>query len=196
MYIRDLEKLSVESGQNPAMGEWINPDALTQMRLGMMTLPSRGIVKTVEQVNFEREEKAKTPPPPTPEEVKLQIEQGRMALEERRLAIEEKKIEFEMLQGQKREEMEFIERQNNTYARIAEAESQLARAQTDKEIAFLQLAQKSESEQVRSQIMGQIAIMTEETKRILGGLQHAKEARDQLLTRRELELKAKTGSGI
>jgi hypothetical protein len=195
-YIRDMEKLSVEANQNEALGEWINFDELTKGRLNMMHIPSRGIVKTVEQVNAERQKKAEQPPEPSPEMVKLQIEQGRMELEKERLAIEREKLQFELQQGQRREEMEYEERTLNTFARITESETELARSQNEKEIAILQLAAKSENEQYRTQVQAEIGIMSEETKRILGGLNHTAKIREQLLYNKEMEIKKKTGSGI
>lgn len=196
MYIRDMEKLSVEASQNPALGDWINQDELAKTRLGMMQIPVGGIVKSVDQYNQEQEAKAANPPPPTKEEVDLQIQMRKLDLEEKRLMIEKGKLAFEQSQGQRREEMEYEERMVNTYARIAEAESELQRAQTDKEIEYIKLAAKTEDSAERNAIMGQMSVMSEETKRILGGLEHMRKSRDQLITERELDLAEATGEGI
>jgi hypothetical protein len=52
-HIRDMEKLIVQASQNPALGTHINMGELVRAQLGMMTLPTRSIVKSAEQVQAE-----------------------------------------------------------------------------------------------------------------------------------------------
>lgn len=196
MHIRDMEKISVESGQNPAMGEWINPDELVKLRLGMMSLPSRAIVKTDAQVMAEREERAANPPPPDPETIKAQAEIRRLDIEEQRLAIENRKVDMEYELNQKREEMEHRERLSNTYARVTEAEAQVVKSQNEKEMRMLELAIRSDTEAEREKWAAGIAIRNDDTKRLLGQLGHTAKLRDQLLTAQELKYAEKEGKGI
>ncbi len=196
LYIRDMEKISVESAQNPALQERINIDELTRARLAMMTIPSRAIVKSDEQVQAERDEKAQNPPPPPPEVLKLEIDKARLELETKRLQLEEMKIQMEGTIQQQREQWENEERLANTYARVAEAEAQVVKSQNEKEMRLLELASRTENEAERTRLTAGIQMRNDETKRFLAGLQHTAKVREQLLTQEELKIKREKGSGI
>ncbi len=202
-HIRDMEKLIVQAAQNPIMSEYLNIGELVRAQLGMMTLPTRSIVKSSEQVQREQEEKAKNPPPPSPEEMKFQEAMTRLELEKEKLALEREKLQFEVGLNQRREEMENEERLANTYARVAEAEGQVVKSQNEKEIALLTLAAKSEIEAKRERLTAGIALQNDATNRYLKGLDHTAKARDQLIKqdendiyREEMQLKREKGSGI
>ncbi len=196
MYIRDMEKLSVEASQNPETQKHIDMNQLIRARLAMMTLPSQTIVKDMQVVLQEEKARKAQPPQPDPAMMKAIADLERIKLEERRLNIEEQKLQFELGANQRREEMEFRERELTTYARIAESEAAVVKSQNEKEIAMLQIAAKAQTESERNQIMAGIQLQNDATKRYLAGLDLGLKARDQLLTEKELGLKAKTGSGI
>lgn len=188
LHIRDLEKLSVESAQNPNMEKWINMDALTQARLSMMNLPSRDIVKTPEQMQADEEERAANQQPP-PEMLKLQ-------LESRRLAIDEAQLEFEMQQQQQREAWEHDEKMAAVNARFVESQARVTVSQNEKETEMLKLAARSEEFAAQLQSQEKIARENNLTKAFQSGLQQQIKAKEQELTQTELDLKAKIGSGI
>lgn len=195
MYIRDMEKLSVESSNNPELAKHLEMNAVTRARISMMTLPSRSLVKSLDQVLAE-EEQRQANQPPNVDLIKAEAEMKRVELEDKRLQLEAAKLEFEKAQNQQREAWEHEERTLNTYARVTEAQSELLRSQNDKETAMIQLAAKMKNEQEKQSLMANIAIMNEETKRYLASMQATVKAREQLLTEREQDIKLKTGSGI
>ena len=186
-HIKDMEKLIVQAGQNPAVGDEVNMSNLVRAQISMMSLPTLSIIKSYEQKQAEAEEKAANPPPPSPDEIKAQAEMARIELEKERLGLERMKMEFEMGQGQRREEMEFQERMTNTYARVAEAEAQVVKSQNEKEIALLQLAAKAGNEAERERLTAGIALQNDATSRFTAGLQHEQKSRDQLIKLKELQ---------
>lgn len=202
-HIRDMEKLIVQSSQNPMLAEYINVGELVRAQLGMMTLPTTAIVKSSEQVQAEAEAKAQNPPPPSPEEMQMQVDMRKLELEEKKLELEYKKLEFELNQNQRREEMEHEERLANTYARVAEAEGQVVKSQNEKEIALLSLAAKTETEMERNQLTAGIARQNTLTTEYAAKLSHTQKSRDQLIKldeneiyREEMQLKREKGEGI
>lgn len=195
MFIRDMEKLSVETANNPETAKHVDMGALTRARLSMMNIPSGDIVKTMEQVSQEEAERQANQQP-DPEMIKAQAEMKRLELEERRLANEEAKLRFEMNQNQQREAWEREERMVASYARLAEIEGQVVKSQNEKEIALLQIAAKAESEAERNRLTALVQVKNDDTKRYLGGMQAQIKARDQLLYEREMDLKRDKGEGI
>ena len=195
LYIRDMEKLSLEASQNPQTGKYINLDELLIARLSMMHLPSNRIIRTPDEVAAYEQQMAQQQGP-NPEMVKLQLEERRLALEEKKVELDSLRMEFDMTQVQQREAWEFQERQSNTYARVAEAEAQVVSSQNEKDVAMLQLAAKDEQFRAKLGNDLEIARMREETKAFLAGQQDNRKQIDQLLTAREQQLKKTTGSGI
>lgn len=188
LHIRDLEKLSVEASQNPEMAKWVNMDSLTRARLSMMNLPSRDIIKSVEQMTADEEERAKNQQPP-PEMLKLE-------LESRKIALEEASLEFEMQQQQQREAWEHDEKMAAVNARFVESQARVAVSQNEKETEMLKLAARSEEFASQLQSQEKIARENNLTKAFQAGLQQQVKAKDQQLYETELELKAQTGSGV
>ena len=188
LHIRDLEKLSVEASQNPEMAKWVNQNSLTRARLSMMNLPSKDIIKSVEQMMADEEEKAKNEQP-NPEMLKLE-------LESRRLAIQEAELEFEMQQQHQREAWEHDEKMAAVNARFVESQARVAVSQNEKETEMMKLAARSE--EFAAQLMSNEKIAKENnlTKAFQAGLQQQVKAKDQQLYETELALKAATGSGV
>lgn len=136
VHIRDLEKLSVESAQNPELAAWINQPALQRVRLAAMNIPDASIVKTEQQYLEDKEAQAANQGP-DPAMMELQLQARKLELEEAQLA-------FEMKQNQQREVMEHTEKLEATRARLVESQARVAVSQNEKEIALIELAQKNE----------------------------------------------------
>lgn len=164
--LRDLEKLSVESAQNPEMAKWINADVLTKMRLDMMNLPSKAVIKTEEEVKAE-EEAAKNAPP-SPEVMQMQLESRKIKVDEDRLA-------FDMKQGQQLAVWTHEEKMGAEQARLVEAQARVAVSQNDKEIALLQLQQRHAEAGMKTDASVQIATQNNQTKAFTAGINHATE---------------------
>ncbi len=194
--IANLEKLSVEAAQNPELADHVDQSSMTRARLTMMRLPEMGIIRTPEQVEQIRQERAQQPQPPDPNQVKLEIERSRVEMERERLAFEREKFQFEstkQLQQLRLEEMVNLEQ---IEARKFDAQSRVLQVQTEREIAMLQLAARSEAD--RAKVIAQLEKqnMADETERFLAGISAAEGASERALMREEMQLKAKTGSGV
>lgn len=189
----DMEKLSVESSNNPALAMVLNLEELTKSRLQAMKLPNSNIVKSPEQIKQAQEE-AKNQP--NIEMIKLEIEQKRVALEERKLALEEQKLQFENTKNQQRELWEHQERIANTEARNYENQVDSERAKADYDIAMMTLAgkQKIDLATIETKLLS-IQQKTAMDQMKLGVDVQTK-TQEQALKSREMNIKERTGSGI
>ena len=188
LHVRDLEKLSVEAAQNPELAKWIDQPSLQRARLTLMSLPSRDIIKSVEQVQKEDEERAANAQP-NPDVMKLE-------LDARKVALEEMKLEFEVQQQQQREAWEHEEKMSAAHARFVESQARVAVSQNEKETEMLKLQAKQEEAGQKIASQERIARENNQTRAFMKGLEQQTKARDQELYQTELELKATTGSGV
>jgi len=196
-YIKDLEKVSVETANNPEMAKRINQGALQRARLSMMQLPYTDIIMDEEEVaEAERKAAENKNNTPDPASIKALAELEKLELDKARLELDFKKLEFEQTLNQQRETLESQERLAATQARLTESQAQILKADTDREIALINLAAKEESAARRDQIL--IESMKEDSanKKFIAGLQHLSKTRQQVLTQAELELAQATGKGI
>lgn len=188
LHIRDLEKLSVEAAQNPEMAKWINQKNLSRVRIEMMTLPSKEIINTPEQV-AQNEAEAAANAEPSPDMMELQLKARRMDLDEAQL-------EFELTQQQKREEWEHEEKMTANQARLVEAQARVAVSQNEKEIAIMQLAQKSASDAAKIMSSENINRENNQTKAFLTGIEETRKQQETDLYGEEIEVKKDMGSGV
>lgn len=187
LHIRDLEKLSVESAGNSELAKWIDQPLLQRTRIEMMNLPSKGIIKTKEQVEADEQEAAKKGPPP--EMIELQ-------LKARTIALEEKKLAFEMKQQQQREAWEHEEKMTANQARLVESQARVAVSQNEKETEILKLAQRDSEASQKILAQERIARENNQTKAFLKGLEETRKTQENALYQRELDIKEQTGSGV
>jgi hypothetical protein len=187
LHLRDLEKLSVEAAQNPEMAKWINMGELQRVRLEMMTIPTRTVMKTEEQMAAD-EEAAKNQPPPT-EVMDLQLKARKLALEEAQLA-------FEAKQQQQREIMEHEEKMTANQARLVEAQARVAVSQNEKETEIIKLAARSE--ETAAKLVSNEKMNRENNQTTAFGIAIAetRKRQENELYAEELKLKAATGSGV
>lgn len=188
LHLRDLEKLSVESAQNPEIAKQIDMRQLSRMRIEMMNLPSKAVLKSIEQVELEEQQAAQNQMP-DPEMMKLQ-------LDARRLALEEAKLQFEMQQNQQREIMEHEERMAAANARLIESEARLAVSQNEKEIALIELAQRDKEHGEKLLAQHQINRENNQTKAFTLSMQEARKQREVQAYEAEIDLAATKGQGV
>jgi hypothetical protein len=193
MHIRDMERLRMEAQSNPAIAQVVNMDELVKASLAMMHLPSAAILKTPEEIAAAAQAAAEQP---NPDMMKMQIEMEKINVDKQRLALEAQQLQFEQTLQQQREIMDYQERQQANQARMLEAQATVIRTQHEKEIQFLQLAQKMEDSKERNKLMAQIAILNDSTKRFEAQAHAEAKARDQLLTIEEMKIKNREGTGI
>lgn len=187
LYIRDLEKLSVEAAQNPEMAKRINQGNLTQVRLDMMNIPNRTIMKTEEEM--QADEAAAANQPPAPEVMKLQIDK-------QRLDLEAMKLDFETKQQQQREAWEHEEKMSAVEARFMESQARVTVSQNEKEIALLQLAAKTETDAAKILSQENIQRENQHTQVFLKSMEETRKRQELQLYDKELEIKVNTGSGV
>lgn len=187
LHIRDLEKLSVEAAQNPEMAKHINISELTKVRLDMMSLPNRTIIRTEEEVKKLEAEAANAPPPPEILELQLKA---------RDLDLKEAQLEFEVVQNQQREQWENEERMAANQARLLESEARVAVSQNEKEIAILQLMQKSEEAAAKLLLQEKIARENNSTATFLKSMEETRRLQENAIWQNEIDLAANKGSGV
>lgn len=187
IHIRDLEKLSVESAQNPELAKWIEQPALQRSRLEMMNLPSKAIIKTPEQV--QKDDEARANAGPSPQEMELQLEARKIAVMEGELA---HKVRTEQQDAQWQHE----EKMTANQARLVESQARVAVSQNEKEIEILKLMQKDGAEARKLMTEEKIATQNNQTTAFLTGLEETRKNQENELYSRELDIKEKTGSGV
>ncbi|UFK09592.1 portal protein [Xanthomonas phage DES1] len=186
VYMREMEKLSVEAAQNPELAKWINMDALTKARLASMTIPHKEIVKSEQQV---AEEQAAMQPQPDIAMLELQ-------LEERKQTLLEAELQFKMQQEQQREAWEHDERMAAAQARLVESEARVAVSQNEKEIEILKLAQRDQENSQAILSKMQMNRENNQTKTFQIAMQEARKQQETDTYRDEVSLAAKTGKGV
>lgn len=193
MYIRDLERLQMIIKQDPEASMVINKEVLFRAQLQAMHLPYEGIVRSDEEIEQLRQQAAQQP---NPQAMEMQVKMKELEIKERELGLKEQQLQFELQQQQMREIMDYEERMSANRAREREAEAAMVRTQNEKDIQYLQLAQKMESDAERLRIMREIAVTNNETKMFSEKLKADAKARDQILTVEELKLKHQGKTGV
>lgn len=199
MYVGDLEKLSVEASQNPAMGMLINQDELTRARLSVMRIPHKLIVKSPEEVAQAQQEAANTP---SPEEIKAQQEQVKLEIEQiklqtaqiqaqadmQRMQLELQKLQAETSQAMQLAQWKHEEVMGANAARQAESQAQVLTAATQERIEYLKLAQKDGMDKAKVMVEMNKIQVADDRERFFKGIDTAMEANEQNLFQQELEL--------
>lgn len=187
LHIRDLEKLSVEAANNPDMAIHINQGELQRVRLDMMSLPSKTIIRSREEVEQILAEQQNAPPPPEILELELSA---------RKVALEEAKLDFETTLAQQREAWEHEERMEANAARFVEAQARVTVSQNEKETEIIKLMQRSEETAARLMSNERIVKENNMTKAFLKGLEETRKERELDLVDKELDLAHRIGKGI
>lgn len=193
IYIRDLERLSVESSQNPEMAMAVDTAALTKARLDLMHLPNRTIVRTDEAIAQMKQEQQNKP---DPDMIALQIKQTEAETSRMKVQLDGQKLQFEAQQQQQRELWDHQEKMSANYARTVESDAMVRRALLEKETEMIKLASQSQNEALKQQYLLQANMDSNDTKAFIAGMQENRKERENLLYEQELKLKAKTGSGV
>jgi hypothetical protein len=194
MQAAKLEKLSIEAAQNPQMAEFLNIDELYRARLVGMGLPDGPIVRTTEQI-AEARQAAQENQQPDPEQIKLQLEAQKLELENQKLQIEAQRMAMESEARQIELQLKMQTEQIQAEAKMMQAQADLMKMEQQREIALLTLAQQDE--QHRSTIMQKVmqSQLTEETKRLMKGMDAQAEIRKDKLALMEMEIAKKQNKG-
>lgn len=188
LHIRDLEKLSAEAAQNPAMAKWIKQDVLARIRLSLMSLPTLEVIKTEEEVRADEEAAAANAPP--------NIEMLELELQARKITLEEATLEFESLQQQQREQWDHEEKMTANQARLVESQARVAVSQNEKDTELIKLSASNELAVAKILSGEKIARENNQTQAFLAALEETRKQQETELYGREIELKRQTGSGV
>lgn len=209
--VKDLEKLSVEASQNPALGDWINQDALQKARLSIMTLPNNNIVRTQEEY-----EEAMSKKGPDPQQIENQLKQQELQIKNQELQIKVQELQTKQAEMQlKAQEMQLNnaraasdiqinqqmalwdhqEKMGAVYARIQESQSQVIAAELARQTELLKLAQKDSVDKAAIMADLQKENIKDSREKFLAGVDHANEMRKYLLQEQEIKLAKKNGQG-
>lgn len=193
MYIRDLERLSMEVQQNPALADVIDVGALTRSRLAAMHIPDNRIVRSPEEAAQIAEQRQQQPDPAM---LELQLKERELALKEQELALRAQNLQFEQTMVQRREEMDFQEKMGSNQARLMEAQARVLEVQGNERIELLKLAQKGELETARMNALVQTSMDQNDSRVFIASMNAQTKVRDQNLIQQELNTKVETGTGI
>ena len=204
MHIRDLERLQMETAQNPAMAMWINQDALAKARLHLMQIPDATIIRTPEQYAQHLEQQQQQP---DYQMIELEIKMADAQRADRELALKEAQLQFETQQAQQRELWEHEEKMGSNYARVQEAQAQVIKARAEVEVEYAKLAAKDNQVRLKIQSDAQAKQNANDAQVFMESLRQNRAAVeqqlnmetkqvDQILTAEELALKRQIGTGI
>lgn len=204
MHIRDLERLQMESVQNPALAAWVNQDALARARLHLMKIPDHTIIRTPDQYAEYQQQLAEQP---NPEMIKMQLDMADAQRADRELQLKEMQLQFEMQQAQQREAWEHEEKMGSNYARVQEAQAQVIKARSEVEAEIIKLSAKdrqlamklqAEGQAKQNQVDAQVFMesMRQNTQLVTAQLSKEDRQMDQLLHAEEMALKRELGTGV
>lgn len=193
VHIRDLERLSMEVTQNPALAAWINVDQLQIARLSLMKLPHSKIVRTPEEYAAAQQAMAQQPDPAM---IEMQLRMKEVQLAEMKLQLEAGQLQFQIQQQQQREQWEHEEKMAANIARLREADAQVIKASNELEIAHMGLMQKQQSVEIGAQTSLAVENIRAANKAFLEGSKSRERQVDQMLVERELDIKEEKGTGI
>lgn len=193
MYIRDLERLQMESAQNPQVAAVINPAELTRARLHLMHLPSNRIIRTEEEIAAEQQNQQQKP---DPKMLELQLKAKELELEERKLNISQQKLQFDATLAQQRAQWEHEEKMGANQARLVESQASVLKVRSESEIEMLKIAQRNEQFQQRILNDKDLALLGNQAKAFIEQMRLTTEQQKTAAYRDEIDLKYQTGEGV
>lgn len=193
MYIRDLERLQMETTQNPAMAMVINTDELTKARLSLMHLPSNRIIRSAEEIAAAQQAQQAQP---DPRMIELEIKKAELEIKKGELKLKESQLQFELNQQQQRELMEHDEKMGSNQARMAEANAQVLKARSEVQVQMIQLAQQDEHVKLKLVNDKELADLNAQSSVFLKSMEEARKTQENSLYAQEMEIKREFGSGI
>lgn len=192
IHIGNLEKLSVEASQNPALGQMVKMQNLTKARLSLMQLPTADIIKSDEQIQQEQQEAAKKP---DPEMIKLEIEMKEAETKAKMAELKAMELEQNLTLQQQREAWEHEEKMSANYARVQESYAQVMAEETRRQTELIKLAQTEKTEAAWVYADLKKADMQDKREKFFKGLDHVATMREQMLQEEEIKLAKKNGGG-
>ena len=195
MHIRDLERLSMEASQNPALQDLVDMQELQRARLHMMNLPDNKIIRSMEEAQQMAQQRAQQQQQ-DPAMLELELKAREVAIKEQEMQLRMQQLQFEQQMVQQREAWDYEEKMGSNRARELEAQARVLEVQGNERIELLKLAQKGELAQAQMQTTIRVAQEQSNANIFLGGINAELKKRAQEQTQQELALKAQIGTGI
>lgn len=192
MYIRDLERLSMEVAQNPALADVINVDELTRSRLSLMHLPGTKIVRSAEEVQQIQQQKQEQP---DPNMIKLQLESARVQIDQAKLELQKAQLQFENTKAMQQAAWDHEEKMGSNQARLFEAQAQVLKARSETQVQMLQLAQKDKQFAAKLNSDNELRQLAIQSQAFLQSMAEARKNREVDLTAAEAAHAIETGKG-
>jgi hypothetical protein len=193
MYVRDLERLSMEVSQNPQMQDVINVDELYAARLSVMKLPAAGIVRTPEEIAAARQQRAQQP---NPQMLDMQVKMIEAQVAQAKVQLQQAELKFNATKEQQRQAWEHEERMAAVQARMAEAQSRVLAARSEAQVEMLKLAQKNQQFSLKMQKDKELAQLATDSRIFVESMREQTKQRKNDITEQELSLAKETGQGI
>lgn len=193
MFIRDMERLSMEAAQNPTVAMAVNMDELVNARLAMMHLPSNRIVRSKEE--FVQAQQAASQQP-DPAMMELQLKEKELQQADQKLQLETQRLAFELKQQQQREYWEHLEKMGSNKAREMEAQAQVLKAEADRQTEMIKLGSKDRQFMAKLMADQELSKQSAHTQVFLKSMEEERKRDEQALTAQELALKERMGTGI
>ena len=193
MFIRDMERLSMEASQNPTVAMAVNMDELINARLAMMHLPSNRIVRSKEEFMQAQQAASQQPDPAMME---LELKQKELQQADQKLQLETQRLAFELKQQQQREYWEHLEKMGSNKAREMEAQAQVLKAEADRQTEMIKLGSKDRQFMAKLMADQELSKQSAHTQVFLKSMEEERKRDEQALTAQELALKERMGTGI
>lgn len=193
MYVRDLERLSMEAAQNPEMAMVINMEELQKARLAMMHLPSNRIIKSEDEIKQAQQQASQQP---NPQMMDIQVKMMMAQAAQKKVELDAQRLQFDAKQAYQEALWAHQEKMGSNYARLQEAEASVLKARSEAQVEMLKLAQKDEHYKAQ--------LMADQTNTNLGvqaqvfiaSMEEGRKKRELDQTDEELAIKKKQGTGI
>lgn len=191
----DMERLLMQTNQDPEVGTWVKKDALVRWYLAGMSLPSEEFIRSPEERQAFVEEQAENQGP-DPAMLKAEAEMMVAETKQREVEIDGQRLEFDREQGHMQAEMEYMRYMENQQTRIQEAEARLLAEQLKRETKMIELAIRSETERARVMAELQKNDLNKQVELFRAG-QDAELKRQRIAqTDQEMAIKRRFGTGI
>jgi hypothetical protein len=191
----DLERLSMEAGQNPLVEAKVDMDKLTDLRLSAMHIPYESITRTPEEVQQYLQQKAQNEKP-DPNQIKAEAAMMDAQSKQKQIALDEKRLEFDIEEGARRADLAMMEARMKDETRQEESLSRLLVAQTQERIAMIENATKQGIDAAHLQVEEQKAFLDSQVKLFIAGQNAQLKSNDQVIKMDEHKLKREQGSGV
>ena len=193
MYVRDLERLSMEAAQNPEMAMVINMEELQKARLAMMHLPSNRIIKNEDEIKQAQQQAQQQP---NPQMMEMQVKMMMAQAAQKKVELDAKRLEFDAKQAYQEAMWAHQEKMGSNYARLQEAEASVLKARSEAQVEMLKLAQKDEHYKAQLMADHSNTALGVQAEVFIASMEEGRKKRELDQTDEELAIKKKQGTGI